>query len=269
MLPTATKQYHFASDIHAHFLGNSPLIGTTTVLSILDKPLAFWASGLACAELGWMNSKLFSEEVRLRKAKEYLSLIGAMNEKQYLALLDKAYKAHSVRVNKAKTSGVDMHRLLEEYIEGEIAGTGTLLPDPIIKPFVSWSQKNVKKFLFSELHCYSEVLHTGGIADFGFIDMENKRVLGDFKSSKGIYFSMWLQCSGYDMELLENGGFTPDGQLIYEPGQKFDYHAIFAEKVGLDKPEFNFDVARTKRAFSCCVQLYKEKLFWEKDNEKV
>jgi len=86
-----------------------PLIGTTTALNVLSKPLTYWAAGLAVAELGWIKPltayskpKPTQEQIDAN-AKERLESARAMLEKinlmagmqgtdgvmEYLKLLDK------------------------------------------------------------------------------------------------------------------------------------------------------------------------------------
>ena len=256
--------YRFDEANHYHSLDGKPLIGVSTAISILSKELTWWASGMACGELGWLNSKITAQEARLVSATKKLEQIKAMTPTEYLLLLDSAYKAHSVRKKKAADSGTDMHSLLENYIVSCMTN-GSKATDKRIEPFARWAEANVERFLFSEMHCYSEVLHAGGIADFGYIDKKGKKVLGDFKSAAAAYWNMWCQVGGYHTLIEENGGYTRTGDKVMEP-TGFHYHAIFAERAGLDKPFFNHETQRARRAFGHCVELYKEKLFFGGEN---
>ncbi len=83
-------KYYDEKGEHLHTLDDRPLIGTSTALKVLAKPLTWWASGLACAELGWLNSKTNPDNIRLEKADDKLKEISVMGAKEYLALLDKA-----------------------------------------------------------------------------------------------------------------------------------------------------------------------------------
>lgn len=256
--------YKFETGRNLHSFDGKPLIGVTTGLSIMDKPeLTWWASGMACAELGWLNTKKSGKEDRLVSAGQKLTDIKGMDIKTYLALLDKAYSAHNTHKKEKAGTGKNMHALLEEFIGAKIAGQDEFLPDETILPFVTWSNANVKKFLFSELNCYSRTLWCGGIADFGYVDMDGNYVLGDFKSSNAVYFTQWAQCGAYDILIGENGGYDSGGNKVYESTFPFKYHAIFAAGMGLDKPTFNYDTIPTREAFCHALSLYKSKLFFE------
>lgn len=263
------NRYSFDKSEHCHKLDLSPLIGTSTAVGVIGKGgLTYWASGQACEVLGWKNPKKHTPEECKEAAQ--LAYVGIVNgtPKEFHALLNKAYKAHATKLKDSAGDGIDMHALLEDFVKCRIAGQEPMFIDPIIKPFVEWSDKNVKRFLFSELHCYSETLWTGGITDVGYEALNGDYVLGDFKSSKEAYFSQWVQVGGYHAQIEENGGFTHNGDKVFAlNGKPFKYHAIFAAGAGLDKPFFNYEIGRTKRAFTHAVELYKERLFWEKQDD--
>ena len=267
--------YSFDAENHIHYFDKNPLIGTTTALGIIDKPLQWWASGMAVGEFGWLHKPNgngeFSEntlERRLESASRNQVAISEMDAGEYLHKLDIAYAAHNTKKVKTADDGVALHAALEQFIQEEIDNTPEPLRQTIdekISPFVEWSMKNVKQFLFTELHCYETMLWVGGIADFGYIDMEDKFVLGDFKSAKDIYYQNLLQIGGYDIQLMENGGVDKNGKLIMKFRKQFDYHAIFAKRIGLDKPFFNYAVKEAKDGFTNAIGLYKNKMFFDKN----
>lgn len=261
--------YSFNEANHCHTFNGKPLIGTTTALSVLAKELTWWSSGMAVGTLGWLNSKTSKQEDRLLTAGQSLEKIKVMGNKEYLALLDTAYKAHNQRKKDSAVKGIDMHSLLEDYIKGKLIkdykgnDIGFLMANEQIRPFIEWSEKNVKRFLFSELYCYSEKLWCGGIADFAYEDMDGEYVLGDFKSSKAAYWNHWVQVGGYMLQIEENGGFDQRGNKVFTLDKPFNYHAIFCEGAGLDKPFIRREIEKTKKAFECCVELYRMKLYFE------
>ena len=261
------KSFKFDAVRHLYALDGKPLIGTTTALQVLSKELTWWASGMACAEFGWLNPKKSSKDDVVKAAASMHARICGMAFPDYLDLLNRAYRAHSAKKEIAKDSGIDMHSLLEDFIKSQMEGRSEFLPDPRIQPFRDWSAKHVKRFLFSEICCYSEVLWCGGKPDFAYEDMEGNYALGDFKSAAGFYYSYYLQLGAYDFQISENGGFTPKGEKIFHLDKPFKYHAIFAERVGLDKPSLNHDIDRVKKAWVYLVRLYQEKMFFEKDRE--
>ena len=262
------NRFKFNKERHHYSLDDKPLIGCTTALSVLDKPgLTWWASSLACQQLGWINPKDNPPDECIKSAETIHSNIKNMTTAEYVRLLNSAYKAHNERKKSSASKGTDLHALCELYIKGRIAGVkGQEMPIPLeIEAFHKWSETNVKQFLFSEMFCYSQIMWTGGCADFAYIDNSDRVVLGDFKSSKSVYFSQFAQCGGYQSMLEENGGFNESGDLIFELPRPIDYHAIFSFSVGLDKPFFSRDTEKVKRAFSYCVELYRTKMFFEKE----
>ena len=81
-----------------------------------------------------------------------------------------------------------------------------------IRPYILWSNKNVKKFIASEAHCYSEKLWVGGIFD-ALAELNNGELaIIDFKSSRDVYPSQFLQSSLYAIQVEENGLFSEDGK---------------------------------------------------------
>lgn len=264
------NRYRFDDKQHIHLLDGRPLIGTTTALNVLGKTLTWWASGLACETMGWRNPKKDSVEKIESSARESLEKIKEMGLEDYIRLLNTAYRAHSQTLKKKADAGTDMHSVLEDFIKSQISGVSVedSKPSEQITDFVVWSEKNVKKFVFSEAHCFSESAWVGGVADFGYIDKQGKFVLGDFKSSKEAYFNHWVQAGGYHRQIEENGLYNADGSVLIARKDlpPIDYHAIFCAGKSLAEPFFNYDTARTRRAFEYCIRLYQEKLFFEKED---
>src|SRR3990167_2236106 len=90
------NNYTFDRKNHIHLLDGVPMIGTTSVLSIISKGgLVYWASGMACETMGWSNAKKYSPIERKLKAMPIHDKIRGMDTDEYLKLLDKAYKAHA------------------------------------------------------------------------------------------------------------------------------------------------------------------------------
>ena len=266
-------KYHDEKGQHLHELSGKPLIGTSTVIGVLMKTLTWWASSLACAEFGWIKAadkiKATEEEItangiaRQKSALSMLEKFSAMTPDEYIALTDKAYKAHSVKLDKAADKGTDMHAELEKYIKACVEkdgkptkiAVGSFVPQVHI--FVEWAMTNVKRFIASEAHCYSEKLWTGGICDAIAELNDGKLAIIDFKSAKEAYDSHFIQCAGYAIEAEENGLFDADGKLIAKLEKPIDVFIVFpfgAEKV---EPAMKYDTEGYKRCFESCVQLYK------------
>ena len=254
---------------HMHTLDGKPLFGTSSVTKIIAKPLMWWASGMAVKELGWtpiknwIQGKPFStpKEDRLKNAEEYLAEIAVMDTDEYLALLDRAYKAHDEKKKDAAVGGTDRHALLETWVKYCITENNGVpvkhLVPTSIESFVDWSLINIKQFVWSEANCYSEVLWTGGIADVGWIDNQDRLIAGDFKSSKEAYFDQFIQIAGYDIALTENGGYDKDGNQKFILPKPIQGYCVIPFGAPTLTPNFQWDVAAYRKGYQAALTLTK------------
>jgi hypothetical protein len=257
---------------HLHELDGKPLIGTSTVVGVMAKPLTWWVADLAVKELGWVKKadprKVTRSEVeenekeRMGAAIDQLDAYKMMFAPDYIKLLDKAYRAHADSLTKSADKGTDMHGELEAYVKvcinensGKPFPTGTE-GHPAVNIFAVWAVENVERFIASEVHCYSERLWTGGITDCIFEDKQNRTAIMDFKSSKEAYLSQFFQIAGYDIAISENGIFDSDGKHmgVVEP---ISYYAVFPFGMENPAPSFHYDTAGAKKGFEACVVLHK------------
>lgn len=261
---------------HLHSLDGKPLIGTTTALKVIAKPLTWWASGLAVSVFGWLKKldtrKSTKEEVaknaveRLARAEEYLKQIAALSPADYLKLLDKGYAAHANNLDKSADKGTDMHKELEDYVKAcikENNGNPDYRAKPDFEEFEQvkilrdWAVKNVKRFIAAEGHGYSEKLWVGCIFDVLYEDMEGRLVILDHKSSKEAYMSQFLQCAGNDIQIAENGVLDKEGKLIYALERPVEYYAIFPFGMEKPEPQFYYDTESAKEGFKAALTLNK------------
>ncbi len=249
---------------HLHSLEGKPLIGTSKVTGVISKPLTWWAAELAAVEC-------LEEGVKIPTIREeYLSACESNDKKKAIDELQKKYPifkkarfAHFSDKNKKADKGTDMHAELEKYVKLMISDQdGKPLEmngydHKAVEIFAQWAVKNVSKFLYSEIHCYSEKMWVGGISDCGFIDKQGKVAILDFKSSKDAFISQFIQIAGYDLQLSENGGYTAEGKKIFELEKPVDYYVVFP--FGAEKPEgiTNYDVESLREGFKSALTLYK------------
>lgn len=277
------SKYKFDEKLHIHQIdvnedGNwENLIGTSSMASVLAKPLVWWSSGLACAKFGWINKKdengkFRTLDERLQTAFKMWKKISGMSNEEYLDLLDDAYKAHSVKLSSSAEAGTDMHAVMEEYVKYCIEkneGKPTVdykssfvnVSDSNkekLQILVDWSVKSVKRFIASEVNCYSRVLWLGGIVDCVYEDIDGKYVILDFKSSKEVYLSQFWQAVGYAIQLEENGGFTQDGVKTLTLDKPIDYVAVLPFGMKVPSVQFNYDVVGGKEAVGAMITLYKK-----------
>jgi len=262
-------QYKFDKQNHIHTLDGQPLIGTSSMSSVLAKPLTWWASGLACEKFGWINKGnkikgFVSKEKRIKSVEKFLEKAPVNNPEEWLELCDEAYSAHAIKLKDSASDGTDMHEEMEKYIKYCLTnneGKPTLeykTKNEKVKILISWAISNVKRFLFSEAYCYSKELWLGGITDCGFEDKNGKYVILDFKSSKEVYLSQFWQCIGYAIQLEENGAFDENGNQIMKFNKSFDYVAVLP--FGMEKPtvQTNEDMIGGKEAVKAMCVLYKK-----------
>jgi hypothetical protein len=260
------NRYNFDSENHIHLLDSRPLFGTTTVGKVLSKGgLTYWASGCAVKSLGWVDPKIkkYGKQIgtvpiaeRVATAEIALGELKSLTPREYLNRLDLAYKAHSVKLNDSAEAGTDAHYEAEKWILSYMDGKDYEPEFEPVAKFAEWARKNVKRFILSEGHTYSERLWVGGIIDCLYEDLEGKICLLDFKSSSGIYISQKVQTSGYSIQLEESGAFTPDGTQILEP-TKVDYYAIWSFGMDIVEPVREFRMSKLREAFEHEVCLYK------------
>jgi hypothetical protein len=260
---------------HMHTLDGKPLFGTSTVVKIIAKPLTWWAAGKALEPFGWTNSKLringkyrtVPDEQRLDHLRPILEGITKMGEKEYLSLLDSGYRAHDEVKKTAGVKGTDRHAILESYVKWCLDKNGgvplgvtdvfDVAPDQIIQSFIVWALKNVKQFLWSEANCYSEELWTGGIADVGWLDHNDRVIGGDFKSSKEAYMDQFIQIAGYDLMLSENGGVDKDGNKKFDLPNPIQGYCVVPFGAPTLEPNFQWDVESLRKGFKAALHLHK------------
>lgn len=249
--------YYFDKTNHVHLLNGKPLIGTSSMASVLSKPLTWWAAGLACNKYGWVHPGDARKgwtpmDVRLQKMTEFLSYTKDYSVEDWIKLGDEAYRAHSVKLKDSAEEGTDMHAVMEEYVNYCLkTNDGKPCPDystafvnvsdvnkKKLDILIEWSTRRVKRFLASEINCYSEKLWLGGIVDVVFEDVDGKFAILDFKSSKEVYLSQFWQCIGYKIQLEENGGYSPEGIKLLDLKNKIDYVCVLP--FGMTNPSVQY-----------------------------
>jgi len=257
-MPEQIKQYQFDEVKHRHFLDGKPLTGTSSVGSVMAKGgLTWWASGMACAEFGWLNPKKHTEKELREKARNGRTKLVDMDIEDYLKLLQKAYYAHSTNLKKTAKKGTDLHEELEHFVKGEMGIMPKREYDAKIQPFIEWSNKYVDEFLWSEAHCYDEGLWVGGISDTGAILKDGKVAVIDFKSSKDAYLTSYIQSAGYAIQIEKNGLWDKTGTRSKNIVKEFDALIIVPFGAEIVVPKIRYDIEALKQGFRDAVSLYR------------
>lgn len=251
--------YTFDEKQHVHSLGGRPLCGTSTVMSVVSKPLTWWASGLAMRKFGWLDPKKNTPEDVQKALEEGFKKVKECSIQEYGQLLAEAYKAHATNLKETASAGTDLHAELEKYVKWQMTEKSTKeIFDEKIMPFIKWAERNVKRFLWSETYCYSEKLWLGGISDCGVELNDGTCGIIDFKSSKEVYPAQFWQCAGYDLQISENGGFDKNGKQLFKLEQPIKFYAIVPFGAKNVEPVFNYDTEGCKQAFAAALILYKK-----------
>lgn len=265
-MQTATKtDYKFDAELHAHTFDGKPLIGTSRVGDVVAKNLTWWAA--ECAAVECLEAGVKITTIR----EEYLAACASPDKKKAIDALQKKYPvfkkaryAHNEKKKESAGKGTDMHAELEKYVKACIETNdgkplATVDGHEQVFIFAKWAVQNVKKFLWSEMHCYSAYLWLGGVSDCGYEDINGNIGVIDFKSSKEAYVTQYWQATGYGMEIEENGGYNAEGDKIFDlEGKKIHHVCIFPFGAEKPEPQFNYDMEGNKQAFLSCLTIYKQ-----------
>ncbi len=267
---SVTPRYRFLNDNdeHLHTLDGRQLYGTSTVVGIISKELTWWASGMALAPLGFLNKRKGHKIAeRVSAASMAKCRIASMPAREYADFLDECYRAHNTKKETTAVAGTNMHLHLEEYVNESIyrnAGEPLdLIPADTreVAIFSEWACANVREFLWSEAHCYSERLWTGGISDVGAILRDGTFAIIDFKSAKEAYYGYFVQMGGYATAIIENGLLTADGATVHsgwnlQAPNRFGAFIVFPFGAADVKPDIRTSTAAFERNFESAVDLY-------------
>ena len=160
-------------------------------------------------------------------------------------------------LKEAGTIGTLAHYLCESHIKGEKPDTTDYSAEQIEKAenaflgYLEWEKMTKPQYEGIELKMVSEKYEIGGTADF-IARINGALVLGDFKTSKGIYPEMTCQLAAYRKMYLE-----------LQPKAKINSAMILK----LDKNSGNFShhfVSKQQldwgwQVFLCCLELEKLK----------
>lgn len=260
------NRYKFDSENHIHLLDGKPLMGTSSVTSVLAKTLTWWASGKAMEVMGWVNSKtngrVTPKEVRLASAEKMLNILKEMTPEDYISLTDRAYRAHKESLDDSATAGTDLHALLERWVKLQMGIAKLEEGDDLshIEDFIEWCDAKVEKFLWSEVHTYNEELWVGGISDLGVKLKDGRYGIVDFKSAKEVYDSHYIQIAGYALQLEATGGLDSEGNKLFDLEHPIDFFAVVPFGSKNKTPKITEDVAGYKEDFKNALALYKRSL---------
>jgi len=221
-------------------LDGTPIDSVTSATGKLDKsgPLTWWATRVMgeriLYNLGIVPEGHFSEDNEENK-KQWADILKTIKDTKvgtttiFKAIL--AGKAeHSKRKAAAADIGTKIHKLIEKWIIGE----KVVIPDDekIRNGYIAFlkfikENKNLK-LTSSEQFIYSKRYDYAGIKDWD-AEENGMLIIGDNKSSKGIYSEMRYQLSGYWNASEEESGKRYEKGIIAKFGKydgEFEYLEI-------------------------------------------
>ena len=220
----------FDSEKHTYFVKDKRIEGVTGVTGIINKPaLMYWAVN--------MTVEFLSKA--LKPGKKY-------DEIQLKGMLESAKYAHRQKATKSADIGTIVHQAIETYIKtGKQTNPVNNDARRSFKKFLQWVKNNDVKFFESERKVYSEKFEYAGTMDF-YCETANKRLIGDIKTSSGIWDEYWLQTSAYQQAYQEETNARIDGHII-----------VRVSKIGELEVVENYDYDKNVLAFNGALALYK------------
>lgn len=194
-------------ETHRYKVNGESVISVTAATGIVDKsrPLIFWALGLTDK---YLRSFLAERPDLVDKA-------------ELLLELNVALKQHQIVKEEAASNGKLVHAWAEAFALAKRDGAsapaiGDDLPDAVvagINGFLDWVNSHKVTFLETEQIIYSRTHNYVGLVD-AVAKVDGKKMLVDYKTSKGIYNEMRYQVSAYRNAWEEERENELDGSVI-------------------------------------------------------
>lgn len=167
---------------HLHTYNNKPLMGVTTILSVISKPaLIQWSANMAVDYIRDNVSVFYKGDIEAREK-----------------LFAEAKVAHRKKKEKSGDWGTKVHRAVEMWIKKNKTTRLDAVGKQVLQHFKDWAFTNNVKFIESEKNVYSKELGIGGIVDL-VIEINGRKFIGDIKTSSGIYQEAFYQMGAYHL----------------------------------------------------------------------
>src|SRR3990167_9048568 len=196
---------------HAYFYEGKKVPSVTTILSVINKPaLINWSANMAADYF-----------------KSQIAPGVAYDEIQLNTIWKDAKSAHYKKKVETGDIGTFVHQWVEDYIKGKKP------PPPVnddlkdsTERFMKWQTDDKVKFLASEQVVYSRKYNYCGTLDF-ICTIGGRLVLGDLKTSSGIYNEYFLQTAAYRLARSEEYPKEDyQGQAIIRIGRDGDFEFV-------------------------------------------
>lgn len=223
-----TKHYRGSVELkfntakHHYTINGETMDGVTTILKAINKPLLVpWAAK--------MTAQYVEKELKKHAEKKNAK---ALDEVEIVNLCGEAKKAHRKFTKEAGNVGTLLHEWIENWVNADIAHRALVPKLPAKKKlyfdmtaperkkqgypaiprnkmlktavgqFLEWVEKNKVIFKCAEQKVVSLRHKYCGTYDF-IAEIDGKLILGDIKTSKGIWDEYWFQLAAYKYALQE------------------------------------------------------------------
>lgn len=209
--------------------------GVTSILNVINKPaLVPWAAKLTAETYSTLVSKKLAA--------------GALLPADLPGIEKESKGAHRAVAKEAAGIGTIVHEWAEQYSQGNIQ----VMPEnpaaaKAVEGFIGWLNDNKVAFKHTEVRVYSRQMAYAGTFDFMAV-VNGELVLGDYKTSSGIYPEHHLQTAAYARVWTEMTGEPMMKRLV----------VMFDKKSGKVKTEMRqvSDFTSDFMGFHGALQVY-------------
>ena len=200
---------------HAYFYEGKKVPSVTTILGIVAKPaLINWSANMA--------ADYFKSQIEPGKSYDEIQLNTIWKD---------AKSAHYKKKVETGDIGTFVHNWVENYIKGieQQEPVNDQLRESTER-FLKWQKDHKVKFLASEQVVYSKKHNYCGTLDF-ICTIGGRLVLGDLKTSSGIYNEYFLQTAAYRLARSEEYPKEDyKGQAIIRIGRDGDFEFVESDE---------------------------------------
>lgn len=212
---------------HMYTWAGQPVPGVTSILKVIDKPaLMPWAIGVT---------------------RDYWLEQVSAGRTDFAKIHKESWNASKLVSKKAADIGKNVHAYAEAHFKGQ--PLPELLSDEArrgVDAFHKWLDAHKVAIKASERLVFSKEFYYAGTCDF-VAEVDGVLVVGDIKTSSGIYPEMRMQTAAYQHALEEEKGISFGGRVIV----RFDKKTGEFEAKQLNDFEFDF------RGFKAALELHR------------
>ena len=190
---TSNKLYNgqveimFNDDAHIYYKDDKRIPSVTNILQVIAKPaLVPWAAKVTAE---YIKSKIMA---------------GVPYDELYLNdVFESGKMAHKTQKQSAGSAGTLIHSWIERYIKGEkpeMPVSEEMVRS--VEKFLKWVEEYKVEFVACEGAVYSQKYGFTGTFDF-IAKINGELVMGDIKTSSGIWTEYWYQVAAYQLARQE------------------------------------------------------------------